>query len=177
MTPQFERHLVCMIDLDSFKMVNDLYGHGAGDAVLVEIAARLQQIAARVEQERPGVATSVLRLGGDEFLLTVHAPDVLDGEVVRAELDAVRLDTIEHGDQIVDLGFSVGIVEVSGQNELADLLSAADLAVYADKADRVRSRAASAAVGRQPRPDDAEQLCPTCRSERTRRATADRAAP
>jgi diguanylate cyclase (GGDEF)-like protein len=167
MTPQFERHLVCMIDLDSFKMINDLYGHGAGDAILVEVAARLQQIAARVERESPGVATSVLRLGGDEFLLTVHAPDVVDGEFVLAELDAVRLDTIEYGDQIIDLGFSVGIVEVSGQNELADLMSAADLAVYADKADRVRSRAASEAVGRQPRPDDAEQLCPACRSERS----------
>lgn len=177
MDPRFDRHLVCMIDLDSFKMVNDLHGHGAGDAILVEVAARLQQIASRVERGWPGVATSVVRLGGDEFLLTVHAPDALDGEFVLAELDAVRLDTIEYDDQSIDLGFSVGIVEVSGRNDLADLLSAADLAVYADKADRVRPRGVSEAVGRRPGPGDVEQRCPTCGCEQPRRAPADRAAP
>lgn len=140
--PRFGRHLIAMIDLDSFKIVNDVHGHAAGDAILVEIASRLQQILARVENEQQDVEGSVIRLGGDEFLLTLHAPNALDDEMVRSELDAVRGDSLEHNGEHIGLGFSVGIVLVDGQNELPDLMSAADLAVYEDKAIRARDRGA-----------------------------------
>jgi diguanylate cyclase len=64
---RFDHHLAVMVDLDRFKMVNDAYGHAAGDVVLVEIAARLKQTAERIVSGRPDAETSVIRLGGDEF--------------------------------------------------------------------------------------------------------------
>lgn len=143
MDPRFRHHLVAMIDLDRFKMVNDVHGHAAGDAILVEVATRLKQIATRVEGSHAGVVTSVIRLGGDEFLLTVHSTDEVDADLIRAELDEVRGGSIEHDGERIGLGFSVGILLASGQHQLAELMGAADLAAYDDKAARARARRAS----------------------------------
>lgn len=52
---------ICYLDLDGFKPINDIYGHSAGDAVLVEVAARLRR------SVREG--DTVARVGGDEFVL------------------------------------------------------------------------------------------------------------
>lgn len=143
MDATYQWHLIAMIDFDYFKLVNDVHGHAAGDAILVAVASRLQQIVDRAEQEQEGVVGSVIRMGGDEFLLTTHATDELDANLIRAELDAVRADSIEFEGARVDLGFSVGLVLAEGQNELADLMSSADLRVYDDKAVRARIRKAS----------------------------------
>jgi diguanylate cyclase (GGDEF)-like protein len=143
MDPRLEHHVVAMLDLDRFKMVNDIHGHAAGDAILVEVATRLQQIATRVEDDSAGVVTSVIRLGGDEFLFTAHSPDAVDADLICAELDEVRGDSIVFEGEHIDLGFSVGIVVVNGQHELSELMSAADLAVFDDKAARARERTAS----------------------------------
>jgi diguanylate cyclase (GGDEF)-like protein len=55
-----------LIDLDSFKDVNDVLGHAAGDAVLVQVAAQLQASA--------GTRALVTRLGGDEFTILFEGP-------------------------------------------------------------------------------------------------------
>lgn len=52
---------ICYLDLDKFKEINDRYGHAEGDAVLVELASRLQRFV------REG--DTVARIGGDEFIL------------------------------------------------------------------------------------------------------------
>ncbi len=140
---RFRHHLVAMIDLDRFKMVNDVHGHAAGDAILVEVATRLKQIATRVEGGHAGVVTSVIRLGGDEFLLTVHSTDEVNADLIRAELDEVRGGSIDHDGERIGLGFSVGILLVSGRHQLAELMGAADLAAYDDKAARARARRSS----------------------------------
>jgi diguanylate cyclase (GGDEF)-like protein len=69
---QHARFAVGVIDLDGFKQVNDLYGHGAGDRVLEEVGRRLL--------DRSGSRIRVARLGGDEFGLLVtdlHEPQEL----------------------------------------------------------------------------------------------------
>jgi len=55
---------VILLDLDGFKAINDTYGHDAGDAVLTEIARRLQ--------ENSRTEDIVARLGGDEFVVIIH---------------------------------------------------------------------------------------------------------
>lgn len=58
---------LCMLDLDGFKPVNDLWGHDAGDALLIEIARRLQH-SVRADE-------IVARLGGDEFVMFFRSPE------------------------------------------------------------------------------------------------------
>lgn len=140
---RFDHHLVVMIDLDRFKMVNDVHGHAAGDAVLVEIASRLKRVAEQISGDDGDTESSVIRLGGDEFLLTLHSAQPIDTEAVSAHLDAIRGDAIEHNGERIELGFSIGLIEANGQNELSDLMSAADLAVYDDKAARASERTAA----------------------------------
>ncbi len=141
--PHFGHHVVAMIDLDRFKMVNDVYGHGAGDAMLIEIATRLKRVAAQIVIDRPGAETSVVRLGGDEFLLTAHSVRALDVEAIATDLDRVRSENIEYNDARIRLAFSVGICHLEGQQDLANLMIAADRAAYDDKANRARERCAA----------------------------------
>ena len=117
------------IDLDRFKLINDTFGHDAGDSVLHEMAARLSEVV------RPGDLPA--RMGGDEFALVLSAPNV--GHV--AELVAARLiDNFKRpvclGDKIVHLGGSVGIaVYPDDADNTTDLAKYADMALYQAKAD------------------------------------------
>ncbi len=58
---------IIFVDLDGFKDVNDAHGHVAGDAVLIEAAARLTDVAPE--------SNSVFRLGGDEFVVLVPSAE------------------------------------------------------------------------------------------------------
>jgi diguanylate cyclase (GGDEF)-like protein len=115
---------VMLLDLDGFKLVNDTHGHAAGDAVLVEVGARLKQ------QVR--ATDLVARLGGDEFLLLVegqaHREDLraLAARVV----DAVRQPIAVPG-HTVTVSVSLGIAtSPSDGMALTGLMREADAAMY-----------------------------------------------
>jgi diguanylate cyclase (GGDEF)-like protein len=81
-TPDAARPLVAVIfvDLDRFKIINDLRGHSDGDLILKEVTARLRQ--------HTGEEGTAARLGGDEFLVLVQASDVQS--VRRAAQDVIQ---------------------------------------------------------------------------------------
>ena len=117
-------------DLDRFKDVNDTLGHGAGDEVLVEMAARLHSFAR---------ASVIGRVAGDEFALII--PDVADrAELARLAADLQRLITapLPLGDRDLFFGVNIGTALSSdvegGPNAAANLLRAADTAMYRAKA-------------------------------------------
>jgi len=120
---------VLFVDLDHFKSVNDLFGHGVGDLVLREVAARLR----RVCRDSDVIA----RLGGDEFAV-LHGPcttpeeaAVLADRIVKAMAEPLEFDR-HH----ILTGASVGIAV--GPHDGADaetLMKNADLALYRAKAD------------------------------------------
>ena len=115
---------VMFIDLDRFKVINDTFGHAAGDQVLIETALRL------TEGARAG--DLVARLGGDEFAVLVIAPASLDAVVARGErLIAALSAPIRLEMRSVEIGASVGIA-LAGQHGATgdELLRAADLALY-----------------------------------------------
>lgn len=141
------------VDLDGFKEINDRLGHRAGDAVLVEMAARLRRLCRRSDE--------LGRIGGDEFVLLLWDAEDLDGVVGVAErvlAEASRPVEVEGADgpEQVHVGASVGIAATEGgaHPTLEALLHAADQALYEAKREG-RGRWRLAPVGSSPAEDDA----------------------
>lgn len=123
-----ESFAVGVLDLDRFKPVNDIYGHAAGDQVLVEIGRRLQLLASGT--------VLVARLGGDEFGLVLTGSN----DFARTICDKV-IDCL-HRPYLIDdhkfaLGCSIGFACFPEAGCTASMLfDRADYALYDIKADR-----------------------------------------
>ena len=127
LAPRGASLVVCFLDLDDFKAVNDAHGHGAGDRLLRSIGTRI------AEAVRPG--DTVARFGGDEFAILLEQTDLADAVlVVERLLEAIRLP-VDLGDAEAVIHASIGIAQSAGQHAQTDLLLAeADAAMYAAKA-------------------------------------------
>jgi diguanylate cyclase (GGDEF)-like protein len=115
---------VLFIDLDGFKQVNDAHGHAAGDAVLVEIARRLQTAV------RPG--DTIARLGGDEFVAVCEDIDEEAALAVGRRLQEAIQMPLRIGGAEHQISASIGIA--LGASEPQTLLGNADAALYRAKA-------------------------------------------
>jgi diguanylate cyclase (GGDEF)-like protein len=112
-------------DLDGFKMVNDLYGHDAGDAVLRQVAQRLSLGRRKMD--------TVARLGGDEFvILLVGLGDArVAAEAVARQCLAAIAEPFEFEGRRYAIGMSIGIALHAGLPVAPSyLLSQADIAMY-----------------------------------------------
>jgi len=130
---QGREHVLCYMDLDQFKVINDSCGHAAGDELLRQLALLLR---AQL-RERDILA----RLGGDEFALLLENCGLGDAiqvsDLFRAEIQRFRF---KWGDRIFAVGVSIGLVAITRDSgTAADLLSAADAACYVAK-DRGRNQ-------------------------------------
>ena len=120
---------VMFLDLDDFKQVNDSLGHRTGDKLLVEIASRLSAII--------GPRDLVARWGGDEFvILHHHAPRQLEThDLAKRIIDEISRAVIIDGSEVI-VGASIGSASAPQDGASPDaLLSKADIALYAAKAD------------------------------------------
>jgi diguanylate cyclase (GGDEF)-like protein len=108
-------------DLDGFKTVNDTLGHAAGDCVLQELASRFHQ------RLRP--SECVARIGGDEFVFLLEGTKS-DIEKSWAILAGAANEPVVVGNQPQHVGLSLGIVNVSSDSTVDELLRRADLALY-----------------------------------------------
>ena len=120
-------HVLCYLDLDRFKVVNDTCGHMAGDNMLREISALIK--------EEVRESDFVARLGGDEFgLLLIGCPLKKARQIADDVIRAVRDYKFVWQDKIFSVGVSVGLVEVGRESgSMKDILSAADSACYVAK--------------------------------------------
>jgi len=119
-----------LIDLDDFKEVNDAYGHGTGDELLVTVASRLTSCIRSHD--------TVARLGGDEFAILLEPPTEHADEVAERILTALAQEVSVEGTTVL-ISASVGIGEVArgfANEELrvSQAMREADTAMYAAKA-------------------------------------------
>jgi diguanylate cyclase (GGDEF)-like protein len=129
------QYLVClMIDVDYFKRINDQYGHLAGDAVLREVARRVD---AEMRTSDTGA-----RFGGDEFAIVLSQSSFEDGErVAQRVLRAVSGQPIKVGVQGTEtVTLSIGVAAAAPDPEVRDLkhmaerlIAEADAALYRAK--------------------------------------------
>lgn len=121
------RHALIFLDLDQFKAINDSAGHAAGDALLLELASKMQQQVRRED--------IVARLGGDEFGIILHDCDLVDAR----QLVQLLVDTINHyrfnwAGVFYRIGASAGITTITqANNDSNELMLQADLACYQAK--------------------------------------------
>jgi diguanylate cyclase (GGDEF)-like protein/PAS domain S-box-containing protein len=121
-----ERLAVILIDLDNFKVINDTRGHAAGDALLLQVAQRLQSVM-RAED-------SCARLGGDEFAILAEGlvTDEEAGQLADRLVEQLRMP-FEIGGESVTAGASIGVSTSDYGANASELLLQADLAMYAAK--------------------------------------------
>jgi diguanylate cyclase (GGDEF)-like protein/PAS domain S-box-containing protein len=117
---------VLLIDLDSFKQVNDSLGHDAGDDLLQQLAERF---AAMV---RP--SDTLARLGGDEFALLLEGVTKAQAVAVAGRLLEQAAEPVRIAGRELALSASIGVVvHPGGSGDSAELIRHADVAMYAAK--------------------------------------------
>ncbi|MGE5615158.1 MAG: EAL domain-containing protein [Bacillota bacterium] len=128
------------IDLDDFKSINDIYGHDAGDRLLVEVAGRIRHAVgehALMVSDRigdGGEVEAIFRLGGDEFTVIVEEDDrEKAGEIAQAVIDAIKKPYFISGHEIMS-SCCIGVSFCqNGITRDEDLLKYADIALYEAK--------------------------------------------
>jgi diguanylate cyclase (GGDEF)-like protein/PAS domain S-box-containing protein len=117
---------ILSVDLDRFKEANDLYGHAVGDALLLQVANRLQATSGE---------SFIARIGGDEFMLIVtDGAQPSSAEALAERLLSAFVDDFEIGGNRIRLGLSIGaaVYPVDG-TEAGTLMVNADAALYQAK--------------------------------------------
>lgn len=118
--------VVCLIDLDYFKTINDRFGHGVGDSVLRQLADLFRQSVRDVD--------FVARLGGEEFLLLLSRTDIAGAEHLVGRLQQALRDHPWDALEDMRLSFSVGLSAYRAEEAWEETLQRADKALYQAKA-------------------------------------------
>ena len=122
-----QRHVLCYMDLDLFKVVNDTCGHIAGDELLKQVS--------RLFHTKVRKTDTLARLGGDEFgLLFFNCGLDKALDVVNVLRKAVKEYRFVWGDTVYEIGVSIGVVEITAQTGgITHIMSAADTACFVAK--------------------------------------------
>jgi diguanylate cyclase (GGDEF)-like protein len=125
-----EETAVLLLDVNGFKQINDTLGHGAGDTVLIEVAGRLREVAARLAADL-GAEVAVARLGNDEYALLQTRVQGRTGALAAATAIRTALERpVEVDGVAVNVEASVGVALAPDHARDAEtLLRRADVAL------------------------------------------------
>jgi diguanylate cyclase (GGDEF)-like protein len=109
------------LDLDRFKLINDLFGHGVGDEVLQQVCGRVSDLLSRELQFG--------RVGGDEFVIVFPETPIARAAVIcRGIIDSIDTLPYHVGDNAFHVRGSIGLIEVRAGMQFNDAMSTADRA-------------------------------------------------
>ena len=121
-----DRHILCFLDLDQFKAINDTCGHMAGDELLRQVAALLKGLM----RSRDTLA----RIGGDEFAVLMEHASLEKGlqfaEKIRTTVEGFEF---HWRSQRFSIGVSIGVAPILVGRSMTDTLNLADMACYTAK--------------------------------------------
>jgi diguanylate cyclase (GGDEF)-like protein/PAS domain S-box-containing protein len=122
-----EKHVVCYLDLDQFKVINDSCGHAAGDQLLCNITELLKSLLPADE--------TLARLGGDEFGLLIQNADLDEAaRITENMLSAIKAFRFYWEGRTFGIGVSIGVTVITRKSiDLKTVISIADSACYAAK--------------------------------------------
>ena len=120
-------HILCYVDLDRFRLINDTFGQKVGDEVLQAVAFTMRT--------RTRDRDTVARLRGDEFAVLLESCDLGDGLLIAQEiLEAVSNLQFKTGSETVKVGASIGVTQIDQSSEhFSDILAQTDAACYRAK--------------------------------------------
>jgi diguanylate cyclase (GGDEF)-like protein len=112
---------VAFLDLDRFKLINDLFGHASGDNILCQVAERAKYVLPQ--------GHVIGRVGGDEFLIIMPKTALTFAKVVcHAVVSVVSDKSYEVADKAFNVHASIGLLECSSDMELKDVIASASRA-------------------------------------------------
>ncbi len=116
---------LALVDIDFFKKINDTYGHPAGDAVLVEIAAQLRNFATdRFE---------VARYGGEEFAILLDQPIEVAAKLIDQLRESIQSREIQVDGKPIRISISCGVSLILADERLSTFIRRSDEALYSAK--------------------------------------------
>jgi diguanylate cyclase (GGDEF)-like protein len=118
---------VLMVDVDNFKLLNDVYGHQLGDQILTEIS-RIIRLNVR-DTDIPA------RYGGDEFAIMLAQADAARARLVAERIrEMVDAQTFTYDDKKINLSLSIGVAQYRPGQSVTEFIAQADKALYEAKA-------------------------------------------
>ncbi|MBL8378553.1 MAG: EAL domain-containing protein [Burkholderiales bacterium] len=115
------------LDLDRFKLINDLYGHAAGDHVLIQVCERVRELLSHGQ--------CLGRVGGDEFVVVFPGTPIQSAAwTCRGVVERIGTQPYRISDKAFQVRGSIGLVEVASGMSASEAISAADRACRAAKA-------------------------------------------
>jgi diguanylate cyclase (GGDEF)-like protein len=122
-----EEAAMLFVDLDGLKLINDSFGHKAGDEALIQVAALLVK----------GVRKSdcVARIGGDEFaILLTNASELVANDTAARLIDEIAGCDFMHDGDALPLSVAIGVAMVSPDDDSESVMARADEEMYKRKA-------------------------------------------
>lgn len=119
--------VLLMIDLDKLKLVNDMYGHQAGDQAIANLGSALSKVFLRQSDV-------LCRYGGDEFVAILHNTDWKMAQTLARRLqEQVAAMPAPHPAMEFSIGASVGVAQLEAHEEVDEWIARADKALYKAK--------------------------------------------
>jgi diguanylate cyclase (GGDEF)-like protein len=125
---RYEEHSAMLfVDLDGLKMINDTFGHKAGDEALIQVAQLLVGGLRRSDV--------VARIGGDEFaILLSHTDETSAHDTAGRLVDKIADCDFMHDGDPLPLSVAIGVAAISGEDDAQAIMARADEEMYRRKA-------------------------------------------